>query len=46
MAPQFQRLADWKTQSGVPAVVRTLSFIRQQYPQGSDDADRDPVVHP
>src|SRR5262245_27924583 len=25
MAPTFQQLADWKTQSGVPAVVRTLS---------------------
>ncbi len=40
MAPVFQQLADWKTQSGVPAVVRTLSFIRAQYPFGSDDAER------
>src|SRR5260221_271601 len=40
MAPQFQQLADWKTQSGVPAVVRTVSFIRQQYPFGADDAER------
>ena len=40
MAPQFQRLADWKTRSGVPAVVRTLSFVQQQYPSGNDDADR------
>jgi hypothetical protein len=40
MAPEFQRLADWKTQSGVPAVVRTLSFIQQQYPGGADDAER------
>ncbi|MEK7823590.1 MAG: C25 family cysteine peptidase [Candidatus Eisenbacteria bacterium] len=40
LASEFQRLADWKTQSGVPAVVRTLSFIRQQYPFGTDDADR------
>ncbi|HYM81388.1 MAG TPA: C25 family cysteine peptidase [Candidatus Limnocylindria bacterium] len=40
LAPEFQRLADWKTQSGLPAVVRTLSFIRQQYPSGADDADR------
>ncbi len=40
LAAEFQRLADWKTQSGVPAVVRTLSFIRQQYPFGADDADR------
>ncbi len=40
MAPAFQQLADWKTQSGVPAVVRTLSFIKQQYPLGADDAER------
>ncbi len=40
MAGEFQRLADWKTQSGVPAVVRTMSFIRSQYPRGSDDAER------
>jgi hypothetical protein len=37
---EFQRLADWKTESGTPAVVRTLSFIRQEYPYGVDDADR------
>ncbi len=40
MAPTFQQLADWKTQTGVPAVVRTVSFIRQQYPLGADDAER------
>ena len=40
MAPVFQQLADWKTQSGVPAVVRTISFIKQQYPFGADDAER------
>jgi hypothetical protein len=40
MQAEFQRLADWKTQSGVPAAVRTLSFIRQEYPGGSDDAER------
>jgi hypothetical protein len=40
MAPAFQQLADWKTQCGVPAVVRTLSFIEQQYPLGADDAER------
>ena len=37
---QFQRLADWKTQCGIPAVVRTLSFIQQNYPAANDDADR------
>jgi Peptidase family C25/FG-GAP-like repeat len=40
MAAQFQRLADWKTQCGVPAVVRTTSFINAQYPFGADDAER------
>ena len=40
LAPTFQQLADWKTQSGVPAAVRTLSFIRTQYPFGADDAER------
>ena len=40
MAATFQQLADWKTQSGVPAVVRTMSFIRQEYPFGADDAER------
>jgi len=40
MAPAFQQLADWKTQCGVPAVVRTMSFIKQQYPFGADDAER------
>ncbi len=40
MAPAFQQLADWKTRSGVPAVVRTLSFIKQQYSLGADDAER------
>jgi hypothetical protein len=39
-AAVYQQLADWKTQSGEPAVVRTMSFIRQQYPFGSDDAER------
>jgi hypothetical protein len=40
MAGEFQRLADWKTQSGVPAAVRTMSFIRSQYPRGADDGER------
>jgi hypothetical protein len=39
LAAEFQRLADWKTESGVPAVVRTLTTIRQEY-AGTDDADR------
>lgn len=40
LAPTFQPLADWKTQCGVPAVVRTTSFIQQQYPSAADDAER------
>jgi peptidase C25-like protein/VCBS repeat protein len=40
LAPTFQQLADWKTQAGLPAVVRTVSFIRSQYPDGTDDADK------
>ncbi len=35
----FQRLADWKTQKGTPAAVRTVSWIRAHYP-GHDDASR------
>ncbi len=37
---QYQRLADWKTQCGVPAVVRTMTFVRANYPFGADDAER------
>ncbi len=40
LAPYFQPLADWKTQSGVPAAIRTTSFIRGQYPSAADDAER------
>jgi hypothetical protein len=40
LAAEFQRLADWKTQTGVPAVVRTMAFVRENYPEGADDADR------
>ena len=40
MAAEFQRLADWKTQSGIPAVVRTVEWIRTQYPSGADDGER------
>src|ERR1043166_4429674 len=40
LVPAFQPLADWKTASGVPAAVRTLSFIREQYPAAVDDPER------
>ncbi len=39
-APYFQELADWKTQKGVPAVVRTVSWINANYPGGCDTAER------
>ena len=40
LVPAFQTLADWKTASGVPAAVRTLDFIREQYPSAVDDPER------
>jgi hypothetical protein len=40
LVPAFQPLADWKTASGVPAAIRTLEFIRAQYPSAVDDAER------
>ena len=36
MAPEFQRLADWKTEKGVPAVVRTVEWIEQNARAGAD----------
>lgn len=35
----WQELADWRTQSGTPTVVRTVQWIRANYP-GHDDPDR------
>ena len=35
----FQRLAEWKTQKGVPAVVRDIAWVLASYP-GRDDAER------
>jgi hypothetical protein len=46
MAPAFQQLADWKTQAGSAAVVRTMSFIRQQYPVRRRRRRARPHVHP
>src|SRR5262245_20290374 len=40
LAASFQPLADWKTASGVPAAIRTLEFIRAQYPAAVDDPER------
>jgi hypothetical protein len=36
LAPAFQRLADSKTAKGVPAVVRTIEWIQQNYRWGAD----------
>lgn len=40
MQAQFQPLCDWKTAQGVPAVIRTVEFINQNYPYGVDLAER------
>lgn len=40
MAPQLQRLADWRTKAGMPTVVRTIEFIQTNYPYGFDLQDR------
>jgi hypothetical protein len=39
MEPEFQRLAEWKTQKGIPAVVRTVEWIEQNTRAGSDLAE-------
>ena len=36
MAPEFQRLADWKTRKGIPAAVRTIEWIEQNCRAGAD----------
>jgi hypothetical protein len=36
LADEFQVLADWKTMRGVPATVRTTSWIQANYPNGAD----------
>jgi len=39
MAPVFEKLALWKTMKGVPAVVRTVEWIQQNYRAGADRAE-------
>lgn len=39
MTVPFQRLADWRTRSGIPTVVRTVQWIRENY-AGVDDPTR------
>lgn len=36
LASESQRLADWKTSCGIPAVVKTVSWIEANYPGGVD----------
>ncbi len=38
-AATYQTLADWKTEKGVPTVVRTVEWINANYRHGSDDAE-------
>ena len=40
MQAELQRLADWRTRTGVPTVVRTVEFIGANYPYGFDLQDR------
>jgi hypothetical protein len=40
LRPTFETLAQWKTEQGVPAAVRTVEFINANYPYGVDLADR------
>lgn len=39
MTVPFQRLADWRTRSGIPTVVRAMQWIRDNY-EGVDDPAR------
>jgi hypothetical protein len=39
MEAEFQRLADWKTLKGIPAVVRTIEWIEQNYWSGADQGE-------
>ena len=39
-ADEFQVLADWRTQTGTPAVVRTLEWITGAYSGGVDKAEK------
>jgi hypothetical protein len=40
LKPQLDSLATWKTEKGVPTVVRTVEFIEANYPFGVDVAER------
>lgn len=36
LAPYFEPLAAWKTERGIPTVIRTTEWIRANYPNGVD----------
>jgi hypothetical protein len=38
--PYFQPLANWKTKKGVPTVIRTVSWIENNYQGGVDTTER------
>ena len=40
LEPYFEELAAWRTKTGIPAVVRTVSWIEANYPGGADTAER------
>ena len=40
LASAFEPLAEWKTRKGVPAVIRTMNWILENFPEGVDDAER------
>lgn len=39
LRPSFQPLADWKTAKGIPATIRSVSWIKENY-WGNDDAEK------
>ena len=39
-AAALQPLADWKTQKGIPTIIRTLEYIQQEFPDGVDLAEK------
>jgi len=40
LAPYFEPFADAKTARGIPTVIKTLSWIDENYPGGCDQAER------
>ncbi len=39
-AAALQPLAEWKTQKGIPTIIRTLKYIQQEFPNGVDLAEK------